>query len=1556
MTEAEKSVMLDVDNLIISDIDEVKVEPESFLYQEEEVSEDIPQSLLSYFQTSESRALVCEKLILEELEDSCKEDENGLARESGRLEAERGRPVREELQKEEQRKQREINFQAELKKIMETEKLHQMELELIGRKAQEKIERELLIQQELIGNLKKRVEQERKMIEEEKKSKKAEEEERKTKEKEDKRKREEEDKRKRQEERKRMQDEEKHRAVEMRVKAERGRRKREEEQKKKEEGKTKKSEEQKNWREEEMKRKMEEERKIQEISVSGETTRRSEEEQERKKEEEAQREEAQVFLQAIGNMMREGGKRKDEEKLKFKDGPKKTDEEESETKGKKEKRREEEERKNTHGEVKMENEEMGAKEEEEQKGKAWTGRKGEGTGATEKKTQLKEGEEKRTIDEGRLNIHPNKQEAETRRLTEEEDYKNTGDQNGLRQDMKNSQQHKRQTEGLDIKEKREDEDAKHEEVKIFNKEDDKCEKVDETRGTEAGGRRGEEQVKGDEEEKTRAENESLMEVPGEGEGEQDTKKEGLLTTKNLLEKKEGEHDNLKSLRSGHQDSSRPAPSFRASNEGHISSEETQQCPSDKNTCHTSADKTPAQQDTQVTPSCSSPAGLSERTEQKRLTWMKTCASWAELSLQNRRKQKDCVRRWRGPRRADEAHSLPPLSPDTLLWMSGWKSLQEITTLTLEDVPGCSLSTLVQCDQLRSLTLRRCGLRSLEGVAQLQELWYIDLQENDISFVDCENMSCLRVIRLAHNKLASIHGLGGAENLAVLDLSHNSITRITGLESVKRLQRLSVDHNQLISTKGLRDVYTLLHLDCSHNHLATVEGLENSALLHTLDLRANSLTEPPVLNDQVLLRELHLDDNSIASLRGLAACWLPLLQRVSVAQNRITQLPSMTDFVSLENLDLRFNCLSELQDVCENLKGCCFLREVHLSGNPLQQESGWRSALQKAVSGLRVIDNQQTDSCVSPVAARQLGTAPDCFLTFCRAQLQQTQDLQQGLSRELSNASSPLDAMKTHCHHFTMALQLAENQRFAHEYGDTSMADRQVMPDETTAEKTLDVHRRSSEIATADPKPEFNNKPPSVILSRSNIRCRNQSFENTPAEESCLTQFDSVATGARTVTTVSKASTTCAPLLSLKEERNTLNFDKPLSSHPTLDLTSRAAVVIQQRWRKRRQKCGAVTDPSITKRGGGSGGDGENSDVTPSFINRSVVSQGNAAAVIQAFWRGFTLRRRLASALAAVTCPDVEEDDTFEEVDVEEFVFDEEAVEKHWKVTISEDSPPRRYVVSEQPSAAQPLVTSHVDSQRELQPPLVWSPKQAWTAEQQDESGLQRMSALKSNRSQSPASASALRGLSERSEKILEEWGFTDSRTALLMLKRAQKMKSAKQKQKKHRNPSVHAALVRNSSYQLSPVEARNRPAQHSRYCFKVGEAELGLQQADRTERMSWQSGGAAQADRHSKSEHFLPEINSSILGRGRVQLVADTANIDRPHSARLCADSTACKGNRYPYRNALPHTNEETPSPWRVTSAASKKERISFRDNPVQLSGGWGGGKKRDRSKSYSHK
>ncbi|KAM6925994.1 leucine-rich repeat- and IQ domain-containing protein 1 [Lycodopsis pacificus] len=1016
--------------------------------------------------------------------------------------------------------------------------------------------------------------------------------------------------------------------------------------------------------------------------------------------------------------------------------------------------------------------------------------------------------------------------------------------------------------------------------------------------------------------------------------------------------------------------------------------------------------------------------LPEHTEEKRLAWMKGCVPWSKLSLQNRSKQRGSARSRRGPRGAAGSSGLPPLCPDSLLQSTGWKSLQEVTTVTLEDLPGRGLSTLAQCSQLRSLTLRRCGLKSLEGINQLPQLCSIDVQENDISFVDCENMSSLRVLHLGHNKLTSIHGLTGAENVDVLDLSHNSITRIADLKSMRRLQRLSVDHNQLISTKGLRDVCTLLHLSCSHNHLASVEGLESSALLNTLDLRANSLTEPPSLNNQVLLRELHLDDNSISSLQGLAACWLPLMQHLSVAQNRITQLPPMSDSVSLANLDLRFNCMSELQNVCESLQGCVFLREVHLTGNPLQQESGWRCTLQRAVPGLRAVDDQQADSLLTPPAVQQLSPASGSFLEFCQAQLQQTRDLQQQHSRELSSASSSLDAVKTSCRHLTEVLQLAKDQRFAHEHGDTTVADTHRAAGRTTPEE---VDSSRAEKRTERTEMESAGKVPPVLPTRRSYWSRHDTFDPV---------------GPKTGPTVSKAVSGSVHSSATKMKTTSSSLQvAPVSNNRDLDLQNTAAVVIQQLWKKYRQKCGNISSLSTAEQGGGrggggggdggDGGDGGRPESGPSYLNGSVVGPDYAATVIQALWRGFALRRRLASALAAVTCPDAgDDDDAFEEVDVDEFVFDE---------------PPGHF-----PEPSQYILPSTP----------VWRPKQAWLPGEQVDSAGQRVSPESSNRtfndfsSKSPASTSVLRGLSERSEKILEEWGFTDSHTALLMLKRAQNMKSKTQWQMKRkgtvrslpgtvrslpgtvrsppgtvrsppgtvrsppgtvrsppgtvrsppgtvRSPSgtvrsppgtvrsppgtvrsppgtvrsppgtvrsppgtVHSppGTVRSppGTVRSPPGTVRSPPGSE----VTGREAEPGLQRAEKLERVKreraqqWLRTRAAPPDRDSEGVHFLPEISSDVLNGGRVQLVADPGYTARPrHASGSQADDSSaarpCKEHRYPRTHFLGPARNEVPSPRRVASAPSKRERISYRDNPVQWSAGWGGGKKRDKVNNH---
>ncbi|KAM8860583.1 uncharacterized protein lrriq1 isoform 2-T2 [Synchiropus picturatus] len=905
--------------------------------------------------------------------------------------------------------------------------------------------------------------------------------------------------------------------------------------------------------------------------------------------------------------------------------------------------------------------------------------------------------------------------------------------------------------------------------------------------------------------------------------------------------------------------------------------------------------------------------LPEHTAQKRLSWMKECVSWSKLSVQNRRKQRGSSKKeHRWPR---GGVTLPPLCPDNLLRSSGFKSLQEVTVVSLESLPACSLLTLSQCPQLQSLTIRRCQLNSLEGLNQLSELCVIDAQENDISYLDCRDMTGLKVLRLNHNKLTSIHGLSGVEHLMVLELAHNSITRVAGLESMKRLQILTLDHNQLISMRGLRDVYTLQHLSCSHNHLARVECLENCALLSKLDLTANSLTEAPSLHNHVLLTELRLDDNSISSLQSLSDCWLPMLQVLTVAQNRITHLPSMSDFLSLAYLDLRFNCLSEVKKACDSLTGCQLLREVHLEGNPLEQESSWRCKLNAAFSGLMATDDRKTDVSLYPTSEQWLASASGSFLWFCQALLRQTRELRHQHIQELGDFLPAQRAAEVISRHLTAAQQLAEDQRFAHEYGDlTFTAKNKAMVQRTSAE-TLEKNTACTGQLMMESGVDLPGGAPPEYLRKGNI-------PSNPSEDpSQVRQYDTLPQADRSF---SKALNDGLDLLSTKEG-NTSTPLKTAPKHQYMDVKNEVAAVSQQMCRKysQRDKCSEAQN----------GGNGEKTDL---IIQHKV--QDHAAVVIQACWRGFSLRRRLASALAAVKGTDPGEEDTFELLDVNQFVFDETTLDHDWTLTLPEELPMECYHVSEQASA-QKLAPLTEASQRVLPSPPMTGPKQAWGTEENAESS-------KSLNRKSPSSKS-LTSLSERSEKIVEEWGFTNSTTALLMLKRARRMKSERPQKKK--DPSVNLGTFGKRTLQLGPVVARNMPVPQNKNCPRECEGKFDLQHAEKETKRE----RALEWLQTQDNDHFLPELSLDILNGGKVQLTAEPGYTEQVHlsggpSFRSSSKHWLHKQN-ITLQSTFSNQRRETPPLHRVVAAPLKKERLTFRDNPVQMSVGWGSGKKMHR-------
>ncbi|NWS31707.1 LRIQ1 protein, partial [Polioptila caerulea] len=160
----------------------------------------------------------------------------------------------------------------------------------------------------------------------------------------------------------------------------------------------------------------------------------------------------------------------------------------------------------------------------------------------------------------------------------------------------------------------------------------------------------------------------------------------------------------------------------------------------------------------------------------------------------------------------------------------------------------------------------------------------------------------------------------------------------------------------------------------------------------------------------------------------------------------------------------------------------------------------------------------------------------------------------------------------------------------------------------------------------------------------------------------------------------------------------------------------------------------------------------------------------AATVIQAFWKGFLLRKKLASALAHVKNDEVE--DEYEEINVDAFTFSE-------KYSRPSDS-------SGDPNSL-PLALQEV-----------WqcaNRLHSYSAEKinfHSRSGNEALSQLSNWKEKKE-----FLFMSEKEEKILEEWGFKDISTAQLMLKRAQKMKPKKYSNK-NLDPAVRLALFKNN--------------------------------------------------------------------------------------------------------------------------------------------------------------
>uniref|UniRef100_A0A2K5XNJ0 Leucine rich repeats and IQ motif containing 1 n=1 Tax=Mandrillus leucophaeus TaxID=9568 RepID=A0A2K5XNJ0_MANLE len=919
-------------------------------------------------------------------------------------------------------------------------------------------------------------------------------------------------------------------------------------------------------------------------------------------------------------------------------------------------------------------------------------------------------------------------------------------------------------------------------------------------------------------------------------------------------------------------------------------------------------------------------------EEKRRAWIKSFKPWLEIFKQNQ--QKKIVRRKRHVK--CPANMTPALDKLEILRCGPWDTLQQVTTVTFQDLPGCVLSTLAECTNLQFLSLQRCGLTSLHSLSNCKKLKYIDAQENRIEAIDCENLENLCVVLLNKNQLTSLHGLDGCTNIQCLELSHNKITRIgysffleenlvhntgvwiptglcwsqipitsltknsdcnflishlhwnCGLESLKNLQQLILDHNQLISTKGLCDTPTIVYLDCSHNHLTDVEGIENCGLLQILKLQGNYLSELPSLENLVLLRELHLDDNSISTVEAFSSYWLPLLQNLTVSQNSLTKIVPLFHFVSLEKLDVSHNCLSDLKSVIKWFDACYSLRALSLTGNPLLQETNWRDSLLKVLPDLRILNGSMlnSDSESHTEEHNQLELAG--FLALCQSQIREFNLLTESYIAGKGDVFT-LDTAENLCHYFKKLMILSTEYRHAHERGDINITKK----DESEAQKNHLAPTNSDSTlqngvfysCAHEDNPDSPDNPEKWMdsVSSHSPLSNSSTCENMEGRHQellvCQKKEDSKASSIPTIR------------IPFKEVEMT---NSVLRNHQNIEPSEKimAAVVIQSYWRgylMRRQihfstrLCTAATEglPNSSIK---------NQTILKKEKRENIVNiqkqREKAAVLIQAVWKGFILRKKLTAALEAIK--NEESDEEYREIDLEDFTFDEAALEEEWLASDSTRFPSQTLLLSNQ--LHWPKIPGNLKWD-DTSFNLPSNPAQAWLCNDKENlssSEHTQFSGRSENRTSSwtPESKTSRKSLlkSEKEKKISEEWGFKDISTAQQMLKRAQKMKSKKLKKKI--DSTVRLSLFKNNENKVSvPKSSKKVQSRRDGYFEGIEEDPIhkdttANEKLERNREYTYQwlhtqvEVHERTSSRNMKCNHFLPELDPDVLNGGRVQLVA----------------------------------------------------------------------------------
>ncbi|CAG5126227.1 unnamed protein product, partial [Candidula unifasciata] len=279
------------------------------------------------------------------------------------------------------------------------------------------------------------------------------------------------------------------------------------------------------------------------------------------------------------------------------------------------------------------------------------------------------------------------------------------------------------------------------------------------------------------------------------------------------------------------------------------------------------------------------------------------------------------------------------------------------------------------------------------------------------------------------------------------------------------------------------------------------------------------------------------------------------------------------------------------------------------------------------------------------------------------------------------------------------------------------------------------------------------------------------------------------------------------------------------------------------------------------------------------------------------------------------------------------------------------------------------------NQDHIQPHPPAQPSQAWTnspvSADVKSSGLNlALGAASPATAPSPLSVASTaetgsRGsIRSKKEELSEEWGFKDSRTVEMMFARAKKMKYNSERRRKldklDPQQKLHLLKKLEEKYRVKSTRPPSAKILPRKEYFRAREEEFHRQELEKQTEDSTRARRMFEwlhtqvGDHHTASSRLNPGLSSGYLNQDNASSRRNAVGYAHSRKSSPLSDShksvvrDAQQVRRYSSEETLPgHSIILPPIHESSLPSSHKKDRISYRDTPVEISGGWGGGKKR---------